>query len=331
MKAKKGFRIGLGLAVAGLFLWLIFRQTSLEDIVVAFRGTHFAFVAAGIGALGLGYAARIERWRLMLLADNGALRFRDCAGPFVTSFAMNNVLPLRAGDVARLFAFRGRLGITLGTGAAALFVERMLDLIALLVLFGLALAIFGGEVSGILGLGGGAAAAVGFVLLAILLVPALLAPAYRLVRTGLQRLPRGKGQALAEETDRAFETLIRLSKGGRLLRLVVLSGLAWALEGLTFTAAALAMPGLTAVAGAWLALPVGSLSTLVPGAPGYAGTFHYFVSSAMQSLGTGAAAATAYAVLIHAMLWLPITAAGALALLFAPPAARENPFSEAEL
>ena len=324
MKPRDILRVALGLGVAAVFIWLTLRQVSLADIGAAFAGTQLGIVAAGILALGVGYASRVQRWRLMLLSDNPDLRWRDCAGPFLTSFALNNVLPLRAGDVARLFAYRGRLGITLGTGAAAMFVERVLDMLSLLILLGVALMVFGGNASDLLGLGGVALIAIALALLAVLLLPPLLSPAYKLGRALLGLIPGGKGASLITEADKAYETLHTLAKGGRMAKLAGLSAIAWLFEGLTFTAAALAIPAIGAAAAAWLALPVGSLSTLLPSTPGYAGTFHYFVTQAMQHMGNAVGPATAYAVLIHAMLWLPVTAAGAIAFFFSAPFGRKN-------
>jgi len=60
----------------------------------------------------------------------------------MASFAANNVLPFRAGDVLRSFAFNRKLGTTSGVVIATLFVERLLDLLILLILLGAALAFF---------------------------------------------------------------------------------------------------------------------------------------------------------------------------------------------
>lgn len=330
MKPRDILRVAVGLGVAGLFVWLMLRQVSFDEIRRGLAGTHLGFVGLGILALGAGYAARIQRWRLMIIGDNANLRFRDCAGPFLASFALNNVLPLRAGDIARLFAYRGRLGISLGTGAAAMFVERVLDMLSLLILLGLALAVFGGQASDMLGLGGVMLVAVALALFAILLFPPLLSPAYRFVRMLLELIPGGRGAKLAAEADQAYRTLIGLAEGGRMLHLAGLSAVAWAFEGLTFHAAALALPTILAAEGAWLALPVGSLSTLLPSTPGYAGTFHFFVAEAMGSLGAAVGPAAAYAILIHAMLWLPVTTAGTIALILMAPWGRKKTI-EAEL
>jgi uncharacterized membrane protein YbhN (UPF0104 family) len=75
----------------------------------------------------------------------------------------------------------------------------------------------------------------------------------------------------------------------------------------------------------WLALPVGTLATLIPSTPGYVGTFDYFTVKAMTELGNTTAAATAYALLVHALLWLPPTLVGGLYLLLHPVGQQATP------
>jgi hypothetical protein len=65
---------------------------------------------------------------------------------------------------------------------------------------------------------------------------------------------------------------------------------------------------------ALLALSVGTLSTIIPSSPGYVGTFHYFTARAVSGFGASEVGATAFAILIHAILWLSITASGFLLL-----------------
>jgi uncharacterized membrane protein YbhN (UPF0104 family) len=67
-----------------------------------------------------------------------------------------------------------------------------------------------------------------------------------------------------------------------------------------------------------LALPVGTLATLIPSTPGYVGTFDYFTVRAMSVLGNSISASTAYALLVHILLWLPPTLIGGLYLLLNP-------------
>ena len=154
MTARKAVRLLLGIALAGFFGWLILRQIDAGQVRQAFAGADAGWIAAAAAAFVIGYASRIQRWRVMLRVDNPALRWKDCAGPLLGSFAATNVLPFRAGDVLRAFAFNGRLGTGSGTVVATLFVERLLDMLMVLVLLGTTLALFGMDTSRFAGVGG---------------------------------------------------------------------------------------------------------------------------------------------------------------------------------
>jgi len=133
MIIKKILRLALGILVAVFFIWIVARHINFDELKIAFADTKTSWIIAGLVAFSVGYACRIERWRLMLNRDNSSLKWNHCAGPLLGSFAANNVLPFRAGDVLRTFAFNGRLGVSSGVVLATLFVERLLDLQKMLV------------------------------------------------------------------------------------------------------------------------------------------------------------------------------------------------------
>lgn len=103
-----------------------------------------------------------------------------------------------------------------------------------------------------------------------------------------------------------------------MLKLISWSLMAWLAEACVFWFAALALPSIVTPLAGWLALPAGTLATLIPSTPGYVGTFDYFTARAMTTLGNATAAATAYALLVHALLWLPPTIIGGAFLLLHP-------------
>lgn len=318
MTIKQGFRFTLSLLLAALFIWLIAGQINLDELKRAFVGTITSWVIAGLAAFFVGYACRIERWRLMLSRDNSSLKWRHCAGPLFGSFAANNVLPFRAGDVLRAFAFNGRLGVSSGVVVATLFVERLLDLLMVLVLLGIALALFGLDVSNFAGVGSASLMAIAAGILLLLLFPQLFMPIAIAVGKLVVRMAPKLGQKLLDEINKSLVTLIHLAKGGTMVRLVVWSSAAWLAEGCVFWFAALALSAIATPTAGWLALPVGTLATLIPSTPGYVGTFDYFTVRAMSALGNNTAVSTAYALLVHVMLWLPPTLIGGLYLLLNP-------------
>jgi hypothetical protein len=311
-------RLALGFIFAFLFIWLLARQIDFTELKQAFAGTTGTWVLAGFLAFFVGYSCRIERWRLMLNRDNPRLQWRHCAGPFLASFAANNVLPFRAGDVLRTFAFNRRLEVSSGIVLATLFVERLLDLLMVLVLLGGALVYFGLDVIGFAGVGSATLIIVAIAILCLLLFPEMFAPLAIAAGKLIARIAPALGQKLLDEINKSMATLAHLAKGNTMLKLVLWSFAAWLAEGCLFWFAALALPSITTPLAGWLALPVGTLATLIPSTPGYVGTFDYFTVRAMSALSNTAAAATAYALLVHASLWLPPTLIGGLYLLLHP-------------
>ncbi|HYG69599.1 MAG TPA: lysylphosphatidylglycerol synthase transmembrane domain-containing protein [Anaeromyxobacteraceae bacterium] len=318
MSARKAARLALGIAFGALFLWLVLRHLGPGDLRRAFAGARAGWVAAAVLAFFAGYACRIARWRLMLARDTPGLTWRDCAGPFLASFAANKVLPFRAGDVLRSFAFNRLLRTSSGVVIATLLVERLLDLLMVLVLLGAALALFGLDAARFAGVGLAAIAAGAGAILFVLLFPRAFMPVALGAARLVARLAPGPGRKLLAEAERSFATLEHVARGNTMVKLVSWSLVAWLAEACVFWFAALALPSLLAPVAGWLALPVGTLATLIPSTPGYVGTFDYFTVRAMTALGNPSGAATAYALLVHALLWLPPTLVGGAYLLLRP-------------
>lgn len=315
---KKSLRFGLGLGIAAFFMWLLLRQLSWQSIITALKATNLWFVVLAVIVFLTGYCFRVLRWRLMLLQDNQLLSFQDCAAPLFMSFAANNILPFRAGDLLRAFGFRKRLHISLSTSLASLFVERLLDMLMLLVFLGVMLIFFGSEAYLFLGASGWLLVAIALGIATVLAFPAFFEPLIKIcIRPVVHFMPHW-GERIQRGVQNTFLYLTQLSKSHLLTRLLAWSFLAWGCEGFVFWLTALAIPSLAHPVAAFLALPIGSLSTLIPSTPGYVGTFDFFVVESMKILGNSPVAATAFAFLIHMILWLPPIVVGAACFLIKP-------------
>jgi uncharacterized protein (TIRG00374 family) len=315
---KKYIKLGLGVGLTGAFLWLIIRQVHIEQIKNSFRHANMVLIFSSVIFFSLGYICRIERWRVMLKHENPTLKWGKCAGPMMASMAANNVLPFRAGDLIRAFGFNSRLGISAGTSVTTLFVERMLDLLMLITLFGSALGFFGMETSRFLGIGGIFLIFIAFGILSILLFPTIYKPLAFSLGEKLLRFAPKMGQKILDEIQKGFSALEHMSTGHTMAILILWSMLAWIFEGFLFWLSALALPSITHPMAAWLALPIGTLATILPSTPGYVGTFDFFTIKAMTVLGNTLGASTAYELLVHVMLWIPPTLVGGLYLLIYP-------------
>jgi uncharacterized membrane protein YbhN (UPF0104 family) len=192
-------------------------------------------------------------------------------------------------------------------------------------LLGTTLAWFGMDSSRFAGVGSLVLVAAAAAILLVLLLPRSVAPLLLGAGRVVARLAPGPGNKLLAGIETSLLTLQHLSRGTTMLQLAAWSVAAWSAEGCVFWCAALALPSLTAPLAGWLALPVGTLATLIPSTPGYVGTFDFFTVKAMMELGNTTAASTAYALLVHVLLWLPPTLVGGLYLLLHPVSQQRKP------
>lgn len=302
----------LGIGISALFVGLILSRLSVAQIAEALGSASWGTLVLALVAIALGYSTRITRWWCMLRIAAPHVPWSKSASVFLIATAANNVLPLRAGDVGRLFAFRDQPALGPSRVAGTLIIERLLDLFVLLAIFAGVLPLLPdtGNLSALKTPVAWVALAAGIAVLGVFSLP--------LFDGVLRRLEqRAAGHdavlRLLEAFGKLSQMIALLGNPRTLLVLLALSGVAWAFEGGVYWAAAhaLDLPGGLTVA--MFALAVATLSTLLPSSPGYVGTFHFFCMQAALVFGASEARAAAFAVLAHMLLWLPTTLAGAIA------------------
>ncbi|WP_325437351.1 lysylphosphatidylglycerol synthase transmembrane domain-containing protein [Pseudomonas nitroreducens] len=307
----------VGVGVTLICLIVLLRQINVQEIGEALRSFQWVFLLPGLAFLASGYAFRILRWVLILRAGGTSIGFKGCASPFLGSIALNNVLPLRLGDVVRALVFPEAMGIARTTATSSLVVERLMDLVTLLICFAVgllairtvAIPVFIMDTAISLTVMGG-----GCLVVALLLSPLLArqlalhaakvdSPKIRRVLTLLAELAGG---------------VQMMSRPSMMLRVVLVSFLVWVgesglyyfvLQGLGMTASPIA---------AMLVMSLATLSTLAPSSPGYIGPFHLAAYTAVSLVGGDSAIAGSYAVLVHLALWVPTTFVGAIVIWLSP-------------
>ena len=305
-------RLLIGLAVTAGFLWFLAKGLNLDGLTRSLAGLSPSWLIAAVALLAVGYAFRITRWWWMLRTLEPGFPFRACVWPFLTSFAVNNVMPFRAGDALRVLGFRRELQTPPARLLGTLFIERLLDCIVLVGIFAM----------GVAGLPAGAfpegftrvtlwAAGTGSAaVLSLLLLAPWLGPVCRRLAENRFVAALCRSETVARHGRHFAGAFGLLTSVPTLLTLVGLSIVAWACEGAVFAAVAASFPLEAAPAGPWLALAAGTLATLLPSSPGYVGTFDYFAARGVAAYGASPESAAAFAVTVHAVLWFPLTASG---------------------
>jgi uncharacterized protein (TIRG00374 family) len=304
--------VGLGISV--LFVYALLSRVPLAQVGAALERARPWLVAAALVGIVLSYSLRTQRWAMMLRRLGADVRFSEAAVPLMGCVALNNVLPLRAGDVMRILAFRRLTKVGPSMQLGSLVLERLLDIATLMAILFATLVVQ--RVTGLqprIREGLEALALVALLAIAgFLAAPAPLRMVVRAVEAKVPRLRRAGESVLALST-----AIAALSRPGLLAKLSGVSLIAWLCEGSAYICIALALGVGHAIPAGLLALGLGTLATTIPSSPGYVGTFHYFAALAVSQVGTAPALAAAYAILIHAVLWVSTTTVGFLLMLAA--------------
>ncbi|MFC5461335.1 lysylphosphatidylglycerol synthase transmembrane domain-containing protein [Massilia niabensis] len=317
-----------GIVVTLLCVALIASRVNGAELLDAIEHFYWPYLGLGIACLAAGYCLRVLRWSLMLRAAGALVHFRNCVAPFLGSIALNNVLPLRMGDLVRALVFPAAMGISRTTATSSLVMERLIDLMTLLCSLAIGLlAIRSAAIDPLLVQSAQTMAVLGGAALTLcFLFSGRLASWLR----SLPQAQKGSGRLaapLATGADllQGFDAMSR----PRVLSLTLLiSMLVWVCESGLFYFVMLGCGVAASAPAALLVMAIATLSTLVPSSPGYVGPFHLAAFTAVALVGGTTAQAGSYAVLVHLALWGATTVAGALAVWSRPElfrAARRAP------
>jgi uncharacterized membrane protein YbhN (UPF0104 family) len=310
--ASRWAKPAAGLLVTAAFVWLLLRNVDLRGLASSFGNLPPTYLLLAVAFLAAGYAVRIVRWWWMLRALDPALPLSACVWPFLGSIAVNNTVPFRAGDALRVVAFRAQLQAPPSRVLGTLVLERLLDLFVLLAFFFAALlglppgAFPGRFIVAAAWLAGGSLVAVSALILLGPWVPLLV----RALASRPGFAARGWSEPICRFGLALADALNLLRAPARLAALLGLSVLTWMLEGAVFATVARCFATGATDAGPWFALATATLATSLPSSPGHVGTFDYFAVLGLMAYGATREAAVAFAVTVHALLWLPLTALG---------------------
>ena len=131
---SRSVRTGSLLLLAAGLLWLFFRGSDLSAIRLSLAGANLWILGSALGAVLVTYLLRAARWQL-LLAPLGKAGLWNCFTTTVIGF-MLNFLAARLGEIARPYLLARREGFSASSAFATILLERVLDLVTVVLLIG---------------------------------------------------------------------------------------------------------------------------------------------------------------------------------------------------
>ncbi|MCL4267433.1 MAG: flippase-like domain-containing protein [Anaerolineae bacterium] len=309
----RNWKLWLGLLVSAFFMWLALRGLKLGDVWGYMHSARLGWLAPGIVVYFLAVWARTWRWDYMLrpLKHVPLIRLFPVV---VIGYMGNNVYPARAGEVLRSFVLREREAIPMSASLATVVVERVFDGLVMLIFVFVALP-FTPLPSGsdfIRTLVNLASVAFFLALLVFFVLAAFPDRFYKMAEMISYRIfPHRIHHPLLTFLQRFLDGLESLRSFRSVLMIFFTSIIIWLLETVKYWFVMQAFDFQVSFFALMLMNGVVNLMTTFPAAPGYVGTFDAPGIAVLQLYGVPKEIATAYTLVLHAALWLPITLLGA--------------------
>lgn len=272
----------------------------------------YVWLIPGVIVYFLAVWARTWRWDYMLrpLKHVPLVRLFPVV---VIGYMGNNVYPARAGEVLRSFILREREAIPMSASLATVVVERVFDGLVMLIFVFVALPFtpIPGDSSFIRTLVNLASVGFFLALLLFLVMAAFPDRLYALAETiSYQLFPHRIHHPLLLFLKRFLAGLESLRSFRSVLMIFLISVLIWLLETVKYWFVMHAFDFQVSFFALMLMNGVVNLMTTFPAAPGYIGTFDLPGIAVLTLYGVNPEVATAYTLVLHAALWLPITLLG---------------------
>jgi len=306
-------RIGLGLVVSAVCLWLAISNTPIGDLMDALQRVNYWWLVPVVAGNVFSLWIRGVRWRV-LLANRGSVAeyfWAQAIGCLLT-----NVFPLRAGEAGRVVIVSRRVGLPLVHVGASLVLERAADLTCVLGLLAILLLIMDvpWTITAV-GLGLGAALLVALLGVAVLIVfGRRLTP---LVRTIAARLP-GRLAGLAVDTwSHILAALEPLRDAAAVFQIVLWSLLIWINGIATLWAMIHAVAPNARLIEASFGQAAIALGVALPSSPGFIGVFQLVGQQALVTPFPDRftlTSALTVALLFHLAYYISTTALGAIGM-----------------
>lgn len=292
----------LGWAAGGALGWLVLRGINWGAAASAFDDLNWGIAVLAVAIATLANYLKSYRWKLLLPGEQVSTRRLFVVRTAGAGFSA--VSPIRiVGESTQIALLHDRDGVPVPKILASMATSHLMDIIVTAVIMGLGLMTLP-QLSGYwpLAFGVGAISIGSFV------------AGPRLVRLIL-RIPAVRRQGLVRETLFAIQET--MSSRRLAASCFALTAAGWLLLGLAAWLVAQSMGiGLPVWTMTVVIVAIMRFAGMVPAPPGVVGVYEFIAVSALALFGVGQQAALGYALVIHALLYVPpILTAAAVALL----------------
>jgi uncharacterized protein (TIRG00374 family) len=307
---KKLFQYGISIAVLGAAIWYLAANIDFASVYDHLTDLRWGWVLLVVPIVMISHVLRTIRWGTMLEPiKTGMSRFNMFSAVMVGYFA-NNVIPIpRAGEFLRPYALSRREKISFSSLFATIILERLLDVLFLLLMFGISFAIISDKIMRVFPTDSISPGAI-LTIIGLFIVVVLLAFYPPLFEGFLHKVVKpitgSKFEKILGIYDKFKDGFSIVRTPSRYLKLFIESILIWLVYAVPLYILFFAFPGLDSYGlnfgDSIFLLVVAGVSVTVAPTPGALGIYHILVQTALVELyGIPGDLALAYATVAHAI------------------------------
>ncbi len=301
-----------GLLLSVLFLFLALKDTDIAGIRNAFSDAEYwPIVPMFLSILGF-YWLKALRWSV-LLSPSYTVSGSQLVPAMMAGAAGNNLLPAHFGELVRVYFAGEKFSIPKSTVLATLVVERLFDIIVVLLIFSLALLaagysrIYYGSAVFLL-------AAAFVILIASVLLARFTDQFIYFFEYKFTFIPHSLRGKISQQIRYLSTGLAALGTKKLYLRVIINSVLQWLCHAACFYFSLLAFDLDVSPLTGIIILGFTVVGLTLPTSPGFFGTIEYCYVLALTAVGIDASTAVSAAIFYHLPAWLGVTVIGLVLL-----------------
>jgi len=292
---KKYLKPLVGLPISIFFLWLALRNFNLLDLRNILKSTAWGWFFLALLVYIFGYILRTIRWKI-LLSPLVRVKISKLFPVLTFGFLINNILPARAGELARAFAARHLTKLPAASCFGSIALERLTDFFGLGFFLVVAAGILPTESVPLWKIFG--------LFLTGVAVMGLLFGLIRKYTRSIESIKAGFLKKVLQLIINITDGFVALKSFKRFSAVLGIAVLVWGNEVFSIFLFSKAFGlNLTYVQAA--ALIVGlSVGVMIPAAPGYVGTYEFFGKKTLVLMGFAASLALPFVLVVHFVQFL---------------------------
>jgi uncharacterized protein (TIRG00374 family) len=305
---KKNSKLWISIIISAFFLFLIFHKVDFHKTKEVLETGNYIYLLLGVALSLITNIIRSYRWKFVLDPIQ-KISIPSVFSGVAIGYMANNLLPARLGEFVRAYIIGKKEGISKSSTLATIVVERIFDGLTLLFFLVLISLVFSMPLwvkrAGFI-------AAVFFLSLSAFLIILMFNKGIgvRLVERALGFFSSRLGDRIGHLLDYFLSGLAIVNRKKDIAIVFLFSVIVWLVEATTYYVVGLSFNINLPLYVSILTVVIVNLGITIPSAPGYIGTFEFFCISALALFSVEESVALSFAIVLHAVLFVPITVIG---------------------